>query len=115
MVGLVKLPSKTHWNPTTDPPVAHGAPGFLITASGRIVNEKTHLYVTGTQPGTAPTLPEVPKGDGATPPAAPDAKLPVGVTQALTLLQAGLGHHLPARLTQANAASKAIRQAVGRG
>lgn len=115
MVGLVKLPSKTIWNPTTDPPVAHGAPGFLITASGRIVNEKTHLYVSGTQTGTAPTLPEAPKGDGAKPAPAADAKLPVGVTQALTLLQTGLGQHLPARLAQANRASAAIRQAVGRG
>lgn len=115
MVGLVRLPSKTIWNPATDPPVAHGAPGFLITASGRIVNEKTHEYVSGTQAGTAPTLPEAPKDDGATPAPAPDPRLPVGVTQALTLLQTGLGQHLPARLTQANEASKAIRRAVARG
>lgn len=115
MSGLVKLPSKTIWNPTADPPVAHGAPGFLITASGRIVNESTHLYVSGTQTGTAPVLPEVPKGDGATPAPAPDPKLPVGVTQALTLLQTGLGQHLPARLAQANHASAVIRRAVARG
>lgn len=115
MTGLVKLPSKTLWNPTTDPPAAHGAPGFLITASGRIVNEKTHLYVSGTQQGTAPGLPDVPKDGGPSSAPQPDPKLPAGVTQALTLLQAGLGQHLPARLTQANAASRAIRQAVGRG
>lgn len=73
----------------------------------------------GTSPSPWPSppssFPPYMPGDGAHPAPITNPRAPVGVTQSLSLLQDALGNHLPRRLAQAQASSRRIRAAVGKG
>lgn len=115
------------WDKRADPPVAHGAPGYLITSSGRVVNISTGLYVSGSQPGTVPVTPSTaprPLTQPATVAKAtpwvkltPDEAsagfdLPPDVSRSFQTFTDALGTHLPRSMNRIQAIGRAMHEAV---
>lgn len=122
-------PTPTQWNPSADPVVANGAPGYRITASGRIINAQGK-YVTGTQPGAAKVIPPSMassigpvKGTTGKATAAPPGvqgptdvptgfDLPPDVSRAWHLFTDALGTHFPRGMTRALLLGRRMSDAV---
>lgn len=106
----------TLWDKSTDPEVSQGAPGFIITASGHIVEVATGKYVSGTQsPPDRVKIATTPPGDGAHPPPDYGPPAPYPFPNVFAEMQHTLGRTLPASLTRMHAATASIRRIVARG